>query len=87
MATVWIPAQLRELTHGEETVLARGATVQEILDALERAHPGMRSRLCDARGLRPGMSVVVDKEVARLGLAQPVAENSEVHFLPAISGG
>jgi hypothetical protein len=33
------------------------------------------------------MAVIVDTEVARLGLFQPVGEHSEVHFLPAIGGG
>ena len=37
--------------------------------------------------IRPGMAVIVDTEVARLGLFQPVSEQSEVHFLPAIGGG
>jgi hypothetical protein len=30
---------------------------------------------------------VVDGEVARLGLLQPVRADSEVHFLPALGGG
>jgi hypothetical protein len=37
--------------------------------------------------LRPGLVVVVGTEVARLGLAQPVEADNEVHFLPAIGGG
>ena len=33
------------------------------------------------------MAVSVDTQVARFGLRQPVGENSEVHFVPAIAGG
>jgi molybdopterin synthase sulfur carrier subunit len=87
MATVWIPSLLRDLTGGAETVVVPGGTVAEVLDALERSYPGVRGRLCDANGLRPGIAVAVDTQLSRLGLREAVAEGSEVHFLPAISGG
>jgi molybdopterin synthase sulfur carrier subunit len=87
MATVWIPALLRDLTSGQETVTVPGSTVRQVIDELDRLYPGMRDRLCDANGLRPGIVAAVDTEVARLGLGQPVGDQSEVHFLPAIAGG
>jgi molybdopterin synthase sulfur carrier subunit len=87
MATVWIPSLLRELTGNQETVAVRGSNVGEVINSLEQVYPGVKARLCDANGLRPGMAVVVDRELARFGLFQSVAENSEVHFMPAISGG
>lgn len=87
MPVVWIPALLRPLAGGQETVTVPGATVQEVVAELEQRFPGIRARICDEHGLRPGMAVVVDAEVARLGLLQPVGEKSEVHFLPAIGGG
>ena len=87
MARVWIPSLLQGLTGGEPTVTVPGARVRDIVDELEKRYPGIRARLCDAGGLRPGMAVIVDTEVGRLGLAQPVGPDSEVHFLPAIAGG
>jgi molybdopterin synthase sulfur carrier subunit len=87
MPTVWIPALLRDLTGGQDTVSASGATVAEVIEALERKYPGIKQRLCNADGLRAGMTVVVDTELAGLGLLQPVREKSEIHFLPAIAGG
>jgi sulfur-carrier protein len=87
MASVWIPSLLRDLTHGQETVQVAGATVAEIVEALDQAYPGVKARLCDATGLRRGIAVAVDTQVARLGLLEPVLPGSEVHFLPAISGG
>ena len=87
MAVVWIPPLLRDLTDGRETVPVAGATVRQVLEGLERQYPGIKGRLCDGDALRPGVAVAVDTQVARLGLAQPVGEHSEVHFLPAISGG
>jgi molybdopterin synthase sulfur carrier subunit len=85
--TVWIPALLRDLTHGQETVRVSGSTVGKIIAALDQTYPGIKDRLCTANGLRPGIAVAVNSQVATLGLIQPVPGNSEVHFLPAVSGG
>jgi molybdopterin converting factor small subunit len=87
LAVVWIPSLLRDLTHGQETVIVAGSTVRQVIDALELSYPGIKDRLCDANGLRPGIAVAVDTQVARAGLLQPVGEISEVHFLPAVVGG
>ena len=87
MATVWIPPLLRDLTGGTPTVSADGASVRQLVDALEGLYPGIKARLCQADSLRPGMTVVVDGLVAPLGLLQVVKPDSEVHFLPAIGGG
>jgi sulfur-carrier protein len=85
--TVWIPALLRGLTGGRETVRVDGATVRQVIQALDRLYPGIQDRLCDQGGLRPGIAVAVDTQLAPLGLLQPVREGGEVHFLPAVSGG
>ncbi len=87
MPLVWIPAPLRPLTGGQEKVRVPGATVGAAIDELERLHPGIKARLCDAQGLRPGIAVAIDTDLAGRGLLQPVGDNSEVHFLPALSGG
>jgi molybdopterin synthase sulfur carrier subunit len=87
MATVWIPSLLRDLTHGQETAGVQGANVGEVIDALEHLYPGIRERLCDGDQLHPGIAVAVDTQIGRLGLMQPVGEQSEIHFLPAVSGG
>ena len=84
---VWIPALLRDLTQGRETVQVEGATVRQVIDALERLYPGARDRLCDGDQLRPGIAVFVDAQLAQLGLLQPVGNGREVHFVPAIAGG
>jgi molybdopterin synthase sulfur carrier subunit len=81
VALVYIPALLRPLT-GAETVEAEGATVGEVLDALEQKHPGLRERL-----LKPNIAIAVDGEVIAGGLREPVSPGSEVHFVTAIKGG
>jgi molybdopterin synthase sulfur carrier subunit len=87
MPVVWIPAPLRQLAKDQETVRVAGTTVREVIDQLEALFPGIRERLCEGDGLRPGLAVVVDREVSRAGLRQAVGADSEVHFLPAIAGG
>jgi sulfur-carrier protein len=85
--TVWVPSLLRDLTGGKETVRVSGATVREVIDAVDRLHPGVRARLCDEDGLRSGVAVAVNTQFATLGLLQPVPPGAEVHFIPAIGGG
>ncbi len=87
MPVVWIPSLLRGLSGGKDKVVVAGATVGEVIEHLEQQFPGMKDRLCDAGGLRRGLAVSIDTQLARFGLSQPVGENSEVHFLPAIGGG
>jgi molybdopterin converting factor small subunit len=87
MALVWIPPLVRDLTGGKETVTVPGATIGQAIAALEQQFPGVRERLCPGGGLRSGLAVVVDGQVARFGLLEAVGPESEVHFLPAIAGG
>lgn len=87
MPVVWIPAPLRDLTGGRETVTVPAGTVMGVIVTLNQQFPGVRDRLCAGQGLRPGLTVVIDGEAARLDLWEPVGEASEVHFLPAIGGG
>jgi molybdopterin synthase sulfur carrier subunit len=84
---VWIPALLRELTGGVEAVPVRASTVREAIEALDQKYPGVKARLLMDDRLRPGISVIVDGTVSGQKLRHPLDENSEVHFLPAISGG
>jgi sialidase-1 len=87
MPTVWIPAPLQDVTAGAEQVAAEGTTVRELVDHLEGQFPGIREHLCEGAELRSGMAVSIDGEIAPEGLRATVAETSEVHFVPAISGG
>ena len=92
MAVVWIPALYRDLTSGETTVVAPGATVRQLIENLEARFPGIKARLYadDEMRLRPGVAIVVDGAVLRdrsRVLRTPLTDASEVHFLPAISGG
>ena len=87
MPTVWIPSLMQKLTHGQSQVQVEGSTVREVIDALEAAYPGFRDRLCENGRIRPALAVAVDGEITNEGMRRKVSSGSEVHFLPAISGG
>ena len=88
--SVRIPAQLRTLTGGAGEVQAEGATVGEVLKALDAAHPGFADRLFDEGGnLRRFVNVFLADEDVRFldGLATPVSEGQTLSIVPAVAGG
>ena len=87
MPSIWIPSLMRDLTGGEEVVHAPGQTVRQVIENLDRRYPGLQDRLCDENGLRTNILVIVDGELSHRRLRHSLSEDSEVHFLPAISGG
>jgi molybdopterin synthase sulfur carrier subunit len=88
VATVWIPPPLQPLTGGERTITASGASVKDLVEALDRSFPGFKDAIVvEGVFVRPGISVVVDGHVVKKGLLHPVGNDSEVHFIPAIGGG
>ena len=87
MATVYIPTMLQSLTDGAKQATIGAINVRQIVDGLEEMYPGMKSKLVEEGRMRPNISVVVDGEIARLGLLEKVSEDAEVHFIPAIGGG
>ena len=64
-----------------------GATVREIIRKLDEAYPGTKDWLIDGDRLKPNISVAIDGVVSPIGLLAGVGEQSEVHFVAAISGG
>jgi membrane protein YqaA with SNARE-associated domain/molybdopterin converting factor small subunit len=87
MATFWIPSLLRNFTGGLSEVPANGATLAEAIEDLETRYPGIKARLIVDDRLKPNLALVVDGVTSKKGLRQPLTETSEVHFVPAISGG
>jgi sulfur-carrier protein len=87
---VRIPTQLRTLTDGAAEVNVEGATVAEVLKALDAAHPGFGERLYDDSGaLRRFVNVFVAEEDIRFlqGLDTPVEPGATVSIVPAVAGG
>ncbi len=78
---------MQSLCGGKPAVEVEGSTLRQVVEALEQVYPGMKERLVESGRIRPNISVAIDGEVTTLGMLERVGENSEVHFLPAISGG
>ena len=89
-ATVKIPTPLRKLTNNETSVDADGTTVEQIVESLESAYPGMRERLIEDNGdLRHFVNIYLNGEDIRYidGLKSSVNDNDELSIVPAVAGG
>ena len=87
---VRIPTPLRRVTNGQDKVNVEGATINEIVSALESEFPGMKERLCDEQGeLRNFVNVYVNGEDVRFleGINTPTKEGDEISIVPAVAGG
>lgn len=84
---VWIPSLHRDLSDGQEVVEVEGATVGEVIERLDERFPGLRDRLCQEDRLRPNIAVAVNGTMSHRGLRQRLPKPSEIHFIPALSGG
>jgi molybdopterin converting factor small subunit len=89
MATVRIPTPLRNHTGGKDVVNAAGGTIGEILDDLEKHHPGIREKLVDDKGVRRFVNIFVGDEDIRFmdGINTKVTDKDEISIIPAIAGG
>ncbi|WP_137109888.1 MoaD/ThiS family protein [Rhodobacter sp. SY28-1] len=81
MAKVHLWASLRRFADGQEVVEVDAATVGQMLDALEKAHPGL------GPAIKAGLSVAVDGEVIANSRSAPVKPDSEVYLLQRLKGG
>jgi len=78
---------MQHLTEGADTVDIGGRNLREVIENIDRESPGIRSALVEGDKLRPGVAVVVNGCVSHLGLLQKVQNDSEIQFIPMISGG
>ena len=86
MPVVRLRAPLSELAGGNRELELEGATVGEVLQALERAHPDVKGWILDEHGaIREHINVFVNKEYGREDTS--VGAQDRLHVLPAISGG
>ena len=88
--TVRIPTTMRPLSGGASTVSVEGASLRDVLAALDAAHPGFKDRLFDAEGaLHKFVNVFVSDDDVRYlqGLDTPVKDGDTVSLIPAVAGG
>ncbi len=87
---VRVPTQLRTFTDGSDEVKADGSTVAEIIEDLERNHPGLRERILDESGaLRRFVNLYLDDEDVRFlkGVETEIPEGARLSIIPAVAGG
>ena len=90
MTTVRIPSPLRRYTNSQSKVQVSGATIQELIDNLDTAYPGVKSKLCDDSGqIKRYVNVFVNGDEIRTlkGADTTVADNDEISIVPAMAGG
>ena len=87
---VRIPTPLRSITKGSAEVPAKGQTVDDVMQDLERQYPGLRERLVDEKGeLRRFINLYVNEEDVRFlqGRTTALKDGDTVSIVPAIAGG
>lgn len=90
MIKVRIPTPLRPLTKNQGEVEAKAASIAEMIETLNAAHPGLKDRLCDDKGeLRRFVNIYVNEEDIRFlkGKETSLKDGDEVSIVPAIAGG
>jgi sulfur-carrier protein len=90
MPSVLIPTPLRKLTADLESVSAVGSNIDELINNLDKAYPGLKDRLCDEAGnVRRFVNIYVNGEDIRFleEKATVVKDSDEISIVPAIAGG
>jgi len=80
---------MRGLTGGADEVSVAGATLGDVIEALEAKHPGIRAKLLDGQGVRRFINIYVGEDDVRFleGLQTKLAADAQVSIIPAIAGG
>ncbi len=90
MVKVRVPTPLLKLTGGKAVVEAKGRSISELIENLDKKYPGMKERLCEKNGeIKRFVNVFVNEEDIRFlkGKDTELNEGDEVSFIPAIAGG
>ena len=84
---VIVPGQLYDYTAGRSRIEGSGATLDAVLDDLDRRHPGLRFRVVDEQGnIRQHIRFFVNRESVT-SLACRVSAQDELLVVAALSGG
>ncbi|NED95592.1 MoaD/ThiS family protein [Phytoactinopolyspora alkaliphila] len=90
---VRVPTILRTYTKGESDVsvdVDEGATLGDVVKALDAAYPGIGARILDDTGeIRRFVNVYVNDDDVRFdsGLQTPTPSGAKISIIPAVAGG
>jgi len=86
VAVVHIPTQWRADV-GADQLEVGGATLRQVIAALEARAPGIADRVMADGRLRPELAISINGAIAERGLIEPVPDGAEIYLIPAIGGG
>jgi molybdopterin synthase sulfur carrier subunit len=87
MVTVYIPTPFRRATGNRDRVEVSAPDVGAMLDALERAHGGLKGLVRNDHGeVHQHVAIYVNSEPID-GLATLLKDGDEVAIIPALAGG
>jgi len=87
MVAVLIPSQLTAYTDGATRVQAQGATLDGVLDDLDRRFPGLKFRIIDEQArVRRHVRIFIGQQETR-DVARPIGADDELMIFGALSGG
>ncbi len=87
---VLVPTALQKFTKNQATLECSGTNIADLFDSLEKACPGIKSRLCDEEGKpRRFLNLYVNSEDIRFleGSQTTLKDGDEVSIVPAVAGG
>ncbi len=90
MVKVKFTSALKKFFPSLSETMVEASTIQDVIKALEKSHPGLSGYLVDDAGrLRQHVNVFVKDDLIkdRDRLSDPVKENDEVLIFQALSGG
>ena len=72
---------------GASRLEAIGATIEAVIDDVDRRHPGLKFRIIDEQDrIRPHIRLFVGEDAAR-DVKAPLADGDELLIFGALSGG
>ena len=87
MIKVKIPSPLHSYTNSKSLVQARGESLEELLDDLDRQFRGIRFRIVNEQDqIRPHIKIFIGKRQT-FDLATSISDSDEVTLVQAFSGG
>jgi len=87
LAIVILPALFRDLCGGAAKLDVEGATLGEVLRAVDVRCPGIYGRVVENGRVRPELAIAMNGEILTLALHTPIGADSELTVVPAIGGG
>ncbi len=87
MVRVIIPATLRSFCGGSPQLDVEGATIGDVLRAVDARCPGFYDRVVESGRLRPELAFALNGEVVPLALHDAMASETEIAIVPALGGG